>query len=653
MLVNRINFYLILLLFTTSAFAGKVTSLKGIVTLHKLTDKTFTPIQIGSVINYGDVIETKAKSFVKIKFPDKSSYILGPNSKLSITKQTPDSPKILNLLEGRIKGLVMKGQSKPSGYHHKVFVKTRSAILGVRGTEFVTSYNGKNHITSNITLKGEVDLYKTSDELIFESIREELDLTENESTEVNPKSLKEKIEGTKVKAIKKGYFSSALLNEEEAKVPLRISPKQIIALKETNFLTKTKSHKMSVSDLYATYEDKTFDKKTIRHGRDGGLVDLKTGIYISPPENALFDDKNKIYIIPEELGKVDPKTGDYNPPRGLLLDPTEGFILDPHYYGDRNIKENLQSLMAMTGRVNERLNKAVKVFKHITRSDLYVYTDYKYTTNVTENYFGEIRNITGEPSGLLDAKGFFGFQLFHNKDLLIYPKGSLKSKFYQQEDTIVRKENSGEAMAGIEIHRKFKMFGRKSRLIFDSEYKKYYKNRKQNNSLQVYHDTTTFGIKEILSFNKKNHARVFYKYGYFQGFEEENFGELHQASISHRYVLGETYDVIFGLGFSARFDNQDDQKYWITKSFFKGIKKDIFYRTDVSLSFSHEFHKSKNEFPFESAIYTNSEISFHRRLGDFWKLNGKYSYEVQNAYKEYEKRSFNGQSFGIGLTMYY
>ncbi len=175
MLVNRINLFLILLLFTTLSFAGVVTHLKGVASSYRVIDKTLNPIQIGSTIHFGDIIETKDKSFVKIKFPDKSSYILGPNSKLSITKQSQNSPKVINLLEGRIKGFVLKDQFNPSGYQHKVFVKTRSAILGVRGTEFVASYNTKNYITSNITLEGEVDVYKSSDAEIFESLREELD----------------------------------------------------------------------------------------------------------------------------------------------------------------------------------------------------------------------------------------------------------------------------------------------------------------------------------------------------------------------------------------------------------------------------------------------------------------------------------------------
>ncbi len=208
-------------------------------------------------------------------------------------------------------------------------------------------------------------------------------------------------------------------------------------------------------------------------------------------------------------------------------------------------------------------------------------------------------------------------------------------------------------MGGVEIHRKFQVFGRKSRLIFDTEYNKYYKNRKQDNTLQVYNDMTTIGVRNVFSFNKNNHAQVFYKYGYFQGFEKDDFGELHQAAISHRYVLRESFDVLFGLGFSARYDNQKDQKYWITKAFFQGVKKDIWYKTDMSLGFKHEFHKSKNDYPFKTAISTSTEFKIYRKLGDFWKLNGVYGYQVQNAYKEVEDRTFNGQSFGLGMTMYY
>ena len=82
--------------------------------------------------------------------------MIGPSSKVAVSQNDPKKPKFVELLKGKIRGVVNKDGKAPAGYADKMYIQSRSASLGVRGTDFYLSYNDKNYITSNVTLKGDV-----------------------------------------------------------------------------------------------------------------------------------------------------------------------------------------------------------------------------------------------------------------------------------------------------------------------------------------------------------------------------------------------------------------------------------------------------------------------------------------------------------------
>lgn len=603
-------------------------------------------------VKLNTLISTMDKSFIKIKFSDQSVFVVGPNSKIMLTQKDSEAPKVLNLVIGKLRAHVLEDQVIPEGYNHKLFIKTRSAIMGVRGTEFVVSYNDKNHTTSNITIKGEVDIYKKKDKEVIESIRE-IDNGDKDFDETI--DLKDQLASYDVKRVTEGSFSSAKFNHDRPLEPVRVSPVQIDALKNSNFHSGKKVSKSGSKKKKkkTALQNKKYNRKTDEGYRHGGIVDLKTGLYVAPPENATFDEDKGVYEMPKELGEVDLTTGDYSPPKGILLDPTAGFVLDPLYYGDRNILENLKKMTMLAGPIDEQLEQAVLIFKHITRSDFYGFGDFKHTTSVLENYYGEYRNVTESPAFFLEGQGFGGMQLYHSKKYLVYLKGHLKANYFDSDNKLVQRNNMVEGMGGLEFNRKISVYGKEAKLIFDTEYRKQYMNHDMDDFILPYTDDISFRIKNVFSFNKDNHANLYYQIKYFQGFEEANHGKLHNVGFHHRLILGKEYDLLAGGDYSIRNNHGEDQFYRISRAHLKGVKKNFLYKTDFTFGGTHEWHESDTEYPFVKAMYKRAELHLNRRLGNFWKLNANYKYEDQEVDQDKDNRNFNRHIFSLGLMMYY
>ncbi|MBT4762669.1 MAG: FecR domain-containing protein [Bdellovibrionaceae bacterium] len=118
----------------------------------------------GMKIYESDTLVTDAKGQIKLSFHDKNELILQADSKIKLTEYR--SPKkrnkmgrkaLLDLLKGKVRNRVKK---KYKGNKASFFkVRTKSAVAGVRGTDFVVSFAKNSKETTKIeTLTGEVVL---------------------------------------------------------------------------------------------------------------------------------------------------------------------------------------------------------------------------------------------------------------------------------------------------------------------------------------------------------------------------------------------------------------------------------------------------------------------------------------------------------------
>ncbi|MCO4793052.1 MAG: FecR domain-containing protein [Bacteriovoracaceae bacterium] len=659
------------LLLTTSLFAreGRVIRIRGEAYARFLKSKKPVRLYKGHKVKGNALVTTKKKSFVKIKFEDGSIISLGPNAKIALSQNNKKKPRLVELLRGKIRGIVDPKSKGTKGYKHKMYVSTRSASIGIRGTDFLLIYNEKNKITSNITLKGDVHLYKKKDEEIHESLREELDdkkqIKFGQGNELD--NIADHLKHHDTKSIPKGHFSGAYPSYEKSSEPVHISMPQLNALgKNKDLGNKSKGRVVRGGYKLAMGGDKnshlvpepygenqsTKSKRKLKSGvRHGGHVDLNTGIYIAPPGNARYDKKTGLYAMPEGLGGIDPETGHYVAPEGVKLDPLKGFVVADRNYGDRNIKENLKRIQNLTGNFNERLDKALKIFKQISRFDVLAIGNYRYSTNVMENYYGEWTNITNTPSMVWDFKGFTGFQLFHNKRYLFYPKASLFALYHERALPEIKRNNTYEGMLGLEFHRKHELFGKKARFIVDLEFRTEYMDWKKRNLFDFYTEDSGIRLSEVFKFNRSHRTEAYYQARAFQGYIDANHGNIHNVGFNHRYMIGPLYDLLAGFEFSQRREKVSNDYFDIWNGYMKAIRKDLFWRTDLTFGYTYQTHESKENIPFDIARFYKLDFQLNKRLNNFWKINALYEYSRQRAKGATLTKSFIQQTWGGGLTM--
>lgn len=119
--------------------------------------------KIGLKVFMKDYIETGSDGKIKVKFIDDNIMNLTPNSKITIEQMVFDPAKgnnktMLNLIYGKVRSTVKQSYNGENYYH----VKTPTAIAGVRGTDFVTSFleneSEKKVETKVETISGLVEL---------------------------------------------------------------------------------------------------------------------------------------------------------------------------------------------------------------------------------------------------------------------------------------------------------------------------------------------------------------------------------------------------------------------------------------------------------------------------------------------------------------
>ncbi|HEX4924029.1 MAG TPA: FecR family protein [Bdellovibrionales bacterium] len=120
------------------------------------------PAKVGAKVFEGDIIETTNNGKVVLKLMNDNTVNVAPSSRALIQlHETNDSTHktLINLMYGTIRSAVKKA---PGNAKNDFRVKTPSAVAGVRGTDFVTSYVEKVGITKVETLHGLVELRSPS-----------------------------------------------------------------------------------------------------------------------------------------------------------------------------------------------------------------------------------------------------------------------------------------------------------------------------------------------------------------------------------------------------------------------------------------------------------------------------------------------------------
>ena len=353
----------------TTTFANengvaKVIILKGKVQAF-FKDGTSKDLAMDQWIPEGAKLVTQERSFVKLLFIDKSEMNLNPKSEMVISSFPKNEAGIISLVKGELRSKVTKDYMQMDDKSKsKLYIKTKSAAMGIRGTFFQVNFNEINGNTSLITFEGAVAMGGI-----------ERDLRERA---FNQDSLEKLVSTPNAVLVRDGQFSAVTQISEKALVPALLAPSQLESLKQNDgekILNnpnkengpEVKSFKSPIppgadstsfsnnnSELDKQVEKTSEQKdivekvtKTIQKDLPktdgpangffnaetgaikfpaGSVIDLKTVNVIPPPANAQFDPNTKTFILPTNFGKIDPVTGSYQPPQGLKLTDEGKFI---------------------------------------------------------------------------------------------------------------------------------------------------------------------------------------------------------------------------------------------------------------------------------------------------------------------------------------
>lgn len=147
---------LLAFLFSIPAFAAKVATVKLVRGQANVVNGGNTiPLKLDDWVEEGAVIKTAEKSFVKLVFVDKSSMNVGPSSEMKIEQFNGKEAGVIDVVKGQIRSQVTKDYLQIQDPNKsKLFMKTKNAVMGVRGTDFMITTNGTN--TATVLFEGEV-----------------------------------------------------------------------------------------------------------------------------------------------------------------------------------------------------------------------------------------------------------------------------------------------------------------------------------------------------------------------------------------------------------------------------------------------------------------------------------------------------------------
>ena len=125
--------------------------------LYEGTYYTLKKVRPGTKIKNGNILRTGSKSKVKIVYKNGDQFNIGEGTAYQINwikgKSTESKASSVNLIYGSLRGIISK-----KGPRNTLRVKSKNAVMGVRGTDFHFNQRGTSGETSISVLRGKVDV---------------------------------------------------------------------------------------------------------------------------------------------------------------------------------------------------------------------------------------------------------------------------------------------------------------------------------------------------------------------------------------------------------------------------------------------------------------------------------------------------------------
>jgi hypothetical protein len=150
---------LVLLVSSSRASAeavGSLATLEGLVEIGRAD--VFAAADVGAEVEVGDALRTGRPGRARVVFRDDSVLNVGEQSHVVIDEQVfnPEEGSfnsVLRLLSGKVRTLVSEYYREPTARYE---IQSDTSVSGVRGTEFIVSYDAERQVTEVVGVSGEV-----------------------------------------------------------------------------------------------------------------------------------------------------------------------------------------------------------------------------------------------------------------------------------------------------------------------------------------------------------------------------------------------------------------------------------------------------------------------------------------------------------------
>ncbi len=154
---------------------GTVAELEGTAEIGRAG--TWLPAAIGSAIQQGDTLRTGTPGRLRVVLQDDSVLTIADDSEIVIDEEVFDSSQgiarsVMHLLRGKIRALVSEYYERP---RNEFRIETKSAIVGVRGTQFVIVFDPATEVTEVAGASGRAEVHSVLDRVghaVFITARE-------------------------------------------------------------------------------------------------------------------------------------------------------------------------------------------------------------------------------------------------------------------------------------------------------------------------------------------------------------------------------------------------------------------------------------------------------------------------------------------------
>lgn len=342
---------LISLLVSMPSFAGKaalVKILKG--DARSIVDGKETKLKADDWIDGGAVLKTGEKSFVKLVFIDKSQMNVGPGSEIKIEKFHNKDAGVIDLVKGKIRSQVTKDYLQIQGKDRsKLFIKTPNAVMGIRGTDFMITTNGKN--TAAILFEGEVVFNRLKDHSITDSAK--LDQIVDNGVRMFPgefSAISADMNAPTVPALlnvhqrekleKNANFekNDAVAKAQRSVVPVGLSGNAVASRPN---IDSTVKH----DETRASSNAEGYVKDGNVKPANGSFIHLDSATVISPGKDSRLDSNSNTFIASDRSGSVN-ADGTYVPPKGVDIKENGQIMMAPSTARENNSAGRLEIISA-------------------------------------------------------------------------------------------------------------------------------------------------------------------------------------------------------------------------------------------------------------------------------------------------------------------